>query len=282
MELQSFYLETKQALAKAPNADPGLEAFFLLEGSCGIRRGDLLAGRGEVSPEQADRVRQLVRRRLDGEPLQYLLGRWEFYGLPMEVGPGVLIPRPETELLVERALEAIREAPSPLLLDLCSGSGCIPIALGKSRPDAKIWGVERSAEALAYFTRNIARNQTANVAAVEGDVFHLPREITGRQYDVITANPPYIASGALSELQEEVRWEPAEALDGGADGLDFYRMLPGICLPLLKLGGLLLLEIGEDQGPPVKALLEAAGYRQAALAQDLSGLDRIVSGRRSM
>lgn len=256
-----------------------MEAAFLFEKVFGLDRGALLA-RGNEKPEpgKAEEFLALLDRRLAGEPLQYLLGEWEFFGLPFRVGPGVLIPRPETELLAELALSLAENIPSPALLDLCSGSGCLPVALGARRPDAAIWGVELSPEAMGYFTENIRLNRRENVTAVLGDVFALPEEVTRRQYRVITANPPYIRRDALPGLQAEVRREPLMALDGGADGLDFYRRLPALCLPLLAPGGALLLEIGEDQGPAVAALMTAAGYDGVAVIQDLSGLDRVVRG----
>ena len=265
--------------ASAAEGDSPLEADLLLEKALGLPRGALLARGQEPAPrEGAERFLRLAERRARGEPLQYLLGEWEFLGLPFEVGPGVLIPRPETELLAETALKLLRGVPSPALLDLCSGSGCIPIALGVSRPDARVWGVELSPAALGFFRRNIGRNGAANVTAVEGDVFALPGEIAGRRYRLITANPPYIPRGELGDLQREVQAEPSMALDGGEDGLDFYRLLPGLCLPLLEPGGALLLEIGEDQGEAVRALLLEAGYRNVEVLRDFAGLDRVVLG----
>jgi len=257
-----------------------MEAAFLFQKAFGLDRGALLArGREIPDPEKAAEFLSLLERRLAGEPLQYLLGEWEFLGLPFRVGPGVLIPRPETELLAEAALAAAEGLPSPALLDLCSGSGCLPVALGNRRPDAQVWGVELSPEAMDYFRQNIGRNRCGNVTAVLGDVFALPEEIARRRYQVITANPPYVRRDLLPTLQAEVRREPAMALDGGEDGLDFYRRLPRLCLPLLVPGGTLLLEIGEDQGAAVPALMAAAGYRDVTVKKDLSGLDRVVLGR---
>lgn len=279
MTLKELYTELQNTLEKAPNSQPDFEAFCLLESVLDITRGDLYGSDRVVEAPALHRLRALARRRLAGEPLQYLLGEWEFYGLPMAVGPGVLIPRPETELLVDLGLAALEGAPSPALLDLCSGSGCIPIALGKARPDAALWGVEASPDALAYFRRNVALNRAGNVTPVEGDVLSLPRELTGRRYRVITANPPYLSEEELGALQTEVAFEPAMALDGGGDGLDFYRALPGICLPLLEPGGTLLLEIGETQGAAVSALLTQAGYGEVTVRRDYSGLDRVVTGR---
>ena len=278
--MDQLYRMGKKALAALPGGKDNspMEAAFLFEKVFGLDRGALLLRGGEPAPApQAETYRNLLRRRLEGEPLQYLLGEWEFYGLPFAVGPGVLIPRPETELLVDRALELCRGLPSHALLDLCSGSGCIPIALGKALPGARVWGVELSPFALEYFRRNIAGNGAGNVTAVAGDIFALPEEITGRRYRVITANPPYIPRGELAGLQAEVQQEPALALDGGADGLDFYRRLPALCRPLLETDGWLLLEIGEGQGAAVSGFLKAEGFGKVEVIKDLSGLERNIA-----
>ena len=283
LTLQGLYLLGKKRLSALPGGadNSPMEAQFLWEKATGLSwRERLLRGEDPVPEEGAAAFFSLVERRLAGEPLQYLLEEWEFYGLPFLVGPGVLIPRPETELLVDRALEAVEGCPSPALLDLCSGSGCVPIALGNKLPEARLWGVELSPDALGYFRQNIHRNGADNVTAVAGNVFSLPEEVTKRRYRVITANPPYIPRDELDSLQAEVRREPTLALDGGTDGLDFYRRLPGICLPLLEPGGWLILEIGEGQGAAVAELAREAGFGAVQIQRDLSGLERLVSARR--
>lgn len=278
--LAKLYQMGREKLSQREEGDSPMEAAFLFRKVFGLDRG-ALAVHGTERPDlaKAEKFLSLLDRRLKGEPLQYLLGEWEFLGLPFFVGPGVLIPRPETELLAEAALSAAEGLPSPAFLDLCSGSGCLPIALGHHRPDDKVWGVELSRDAMDYFQRNLERNHSGNVTAVLGDIFALPEEITGRRYQVITANPPYIRRDVLPTLQREVRQEPVMALDGGEDGLDFYRRLPEICRPLLAPGGVLLLEIGEDQGEAVSALMRSAGYREVTVEKDLSGLDRVVMGK---
>lgn len=283
LTLQGLYLLGKKRLSALPGGadNSPMEAQFLWEKATGLSWQErLLRGEDPVPEEGAAAFFSLVERRLAGEPLQYLLEEWEFYGLPFLVGPGVLIPRPETELLVDRALEAVEGCPSPALLDLCSGSGCVPIALGNKLPEARLWGVELSPDALGYFRQNIHRNGADNVTAVAGNVFSLPEEVTKRRYRVITANPPYIPRDELDSLQAEVRREPTLALDGGTDGLDFYRRLPGICLPLLEPGGWLILEIGEGQGAVVAELAREAGFGAVQIQRDLSGLERQVSARR--
>ena len=262
----------------APCEDAAFDAFLLLEKVTGISRTayPLKKNDSPTAEERAEYL-SLLRRRAAGEPVQYLLGEWEFMGLPLYVGPGVLIPRPETELLVEQSLELLRGRPNPRILELCGGSGCISIALAKARPDAEITCLELSAQALCYLRRNIARHGVPNLTAVEGDALSPPPEIAGR-YDAILSNPPYIAAGQLPALQREVRQEPAMALDGGPDGLRFYRSFHRLYPPMLSPGGFLLYEIGEEQGGAVSALLRTAGLQKVQVLRDLSGLDRAVLG----
>ena len=277
--LAQLYQFGRKVLSRRDTGDSSMEAAYLFQKVFGLDRSALAVHGEEIVPLiKAEEFLSLINRRKEGEPLQFLVGEWEFLVLPFFVGPGVLIPRPETELLAETALSIAEGLPSPALLDLCSGSGCLPIALGHFRPDAQVWGVELSSDAMGYFRRNLERGGVGNVTAVLGDVFSLPVEITGRRYQVITANPPYVRRGALPGLQKEVRHEPVMALDGGEDGLEFYRRLPGICRELLAPGGVLLLEIGEEQGEVVCGLMREAGYRDVTVKKDLSGLDRVVMG----
>lgn len=255
------------------------EAVYLLELVFGTGRRELLQQpKAPVDPQKAQRYFSLIQRRTSGEPLQYILGKWEFMGLPFAVGPGVLIPRQETEELALLAIAHLKQYDSPLGLDLCSGTGCIPISIGKLCPSSQIWGVELSGDAFKYFRQNIALNKTENVTPFRGDVFALPGEAAGRKYHLVTSNPPYIATDELRELQTEVCKEPVMALDGGSDGLDFYRRLPGIAHRLLLPGGLLVMEIGEKQGQSVLALTRQAGFTDVTLKKDIFGNDRIVYG----
>lgn len=256
------------------------EALWLFEAVFGMNRGTL-ATAGETAPLPHDSARYLALcdRRMAGEPLQYLLGQWEFFGLPFFVGPGVLIPRPETEELVERLLAFLTTIQMPLVLDLCSGSGCIPIATAYHRPDAQCWGVELSDAALGFFEKNITLNQAKNVTPIQGSVFSLPKDTTLRRYHAVTANPPYIAADELAGLQQEVLREPVMALDGGTDGLDFYHAIPRLAAKLLLPNGQLFMEIGNTQGDAVAELTHAAGFSEVTVHRDLSHNPRIVTGR---
>lgn len=237
-----------------------------------------LAPQREVSSPQAEAFAALCARRAAGEPLQYLLGQWEFYGLPFAVGPGVLIPRPETELLVDLALQRLAGKEAPTVADLCSGSGCIAISVSKNLPNARVTAVELSEKALPYLRRNIAQNGVT-IDLVEGDVLQ-PELLAGRCFDLILSNPPYISDDEMSQLQPEVCREPHMALWGGSDGLAFYAALPGICYPLLKADGWLAFEIGCTQQQAVGKLMAAAGYRNILCQKDLSGLPRVVMGQK--
>ena len=261
-----------------PCEDAATDAFLLLEKVTGLTRTNYPLKKDEAyAPAERAAYLTLLRRRAAGEPVQYILGEWDFMGLEFAVGPGVLIPRPETELLAETAIEALRKRQKPRVLELCGGSGCIAIAVAKALPQAEITVLELSGEAMGYLQKNIARHGVKNVTAVQGDALCPPPSITGR-YDAILSNPPYIASGELPALQKEVQQEPAMALDGGADGLDFYRRFNGIYPKMLTDGGLLLYEIGEEQGEAVAALLRAAGLERVAILRDMYGLPRDVLG----
>ena len=232
-----------------------------------------------LTPEEDAALHTLARRRLAGEPLQYLLGEWEFYGLPFAVGPGVLIPRQDTETLVECALQAAEGMFAPSILDLCAGSGCIGIALAHCLPHARITAVEQSADALRYLQENAALNRTP-LHIVKGDVLDPALAESIRGVDVIVSNPPYLSAADLAALQKEVQAEPRAALDGGEDGLLFYRQMPALWLESLKPGGRLLFEIGMGQEEAVSGFLARAGYTNLEIFPDLAGISRVVSGRR--
>lgn len=214
---------------------------------------------------------EFANRRISGEPLQYILGEWEFYGLPFFVGEGVLIPRADTETLVDVALGIIGNKPFRVA-DLCSGSGAIAIAVAKNS-GAMVTAIEKSETAFSYLERNARRNGVA-VECVLGDVFGEWKE----NYDLVLSNPPYIASAVVETLSEEVKREPKMALDGGADGLDFYKRLTSYWKTRINGGGHLAVEIGYDQGESVVALFEQNGFEEIELIKDLSGNNRVIIG----
>jgi release factor glutamine methyltransferase len=216
--------------------------------------------------------RALVKRRADGEPTAYLVGKREFYGRPFRVGPAVLVPRPETELVVEGALAALPDRGSAL--DLCTGSGAIGVTLALEKAGARVVATDLSAGALAVARENAAA-LGATVELLEGDLFFAPLA-EGRRFDVIVSNPPYVPSGELPGLSREVQREPAMALDGGADGLALLRRIVAGAARWLAPGGTLVLEMHESHAEPLVVLCREAGFATAEARRDLAGLWRFV------
>lgn len=231
-------------------------------------------------PLQADELaafRKLIERRARREPLAYILGRCEFWSLPFRVGPEVLIPRPETELLVEEALKRLPQGGK--FLDIGVGSGAISVAIAHQRPDVLGEGIDLSVAALALARENAERNGVAERLAYRtGDLFALD----GGPYDLIVSNPPYIAATELPGLMPEVRdYEPQLALIATGNGLDCYGALAPAAVLRLHPGGWLLVEVGAGQAPAVRELFAVAGLNELFIARDLSGIERVVGGRKS-
>lgn len=219
----------------------------------------------------------LLTRRLAGEPIAYLVGAREFYGRPFEVSPAVLIPRPDTELLVELALAHAPPGQAVEVLDLGTGSGCIAVTLALERPLAQVTALDRSPAALAVAQRNAARLD-AHVEFLSSDWF---AALGGRRFDLIVGNPPYIAAGDPHLGRGDIRFEPLAALAAGGDGLDDLRRLTATAGAHLKPGGALLLEHGYNQADAVQALLQASGFRSPRSWTDLSGVRRVSGGHLS-
>lgn len=280
MTIRQFQRTLEQDLAALGAESPRFDAAQLLRWLSGQDQAWLIAHTGDACPEdwQARSVDALHRLE-NGEPLQYLLGEWEFYGLPLAVGPGVLIPRADTETIVETCLLALAPVPGPAIWDLCSGSGAIALALASRRPDARILAAELSEEALPYLRQNIAALAPDQVTAVQTDVLtQLPDGLC----DLIVSNPPYITGADMQTLSPQVRREPELALYGGEDGLRFYRQLTHSCYDHLRPGGWLIFEIGYDQGESVPALLRQRGFDQVFCRNDLAGVPRCAGGRRPL
>lgn len=234
----------------------------------------------DIGEEREQILTEAAVMRAKGEPLQYIIGEWDFYGYTFKVGHGVLIPRQETEVLVERTLPFLNQ--SSVAVDLCSGSGCIPIAIAK-KSKADCYGVEISKAAISYFEENLKLNGVGNkVRIVEGDVLNPTQDtlnLLPRQADLITANPPYLTAEEMENLQKEVRREPELALFGGKDGLDFYRIIFEKWKPLLKPKGIFAVETGDKQGERVKEIMTAAGF-EVQVFKDYGGIPRVVLGEK--
>lgn len=273
--------EASEQLRASGGTDARRDAAALLMRTLGCDRTFLFTHDQDVLAPDALALLQLaVERRAGGEPLQYITGRQEFYGLEFEVTPAVLIPRPETELLVETALELLRETPAPRLCDVGTGSGCIPIALLHERTDARAVGLDISPPALAVAARNAARHGVeARLQLVESDCFAALDEGADK-FDMILSNPPYVAAADLAGLQREVRdFEPRVALTPGGDGLNVIRRLVADAPRFLAPGGHLLFEIGFNQHEAVARLLDPQVWTLLDIHQDLQGIPRTVALR---
>jgi len=256
--------------------EPRMDAALLLSHTLGRDRTFLIAHDDELlSAEQSRIFDDLVLRRASGEPLQYLTGHQEFFKLDFEVTPNVLIPRPETELIVEAVLELFPQNAEFNFADVGTGSGCIAISILHERAQARATAIDKSAPALEVARRNAARHQvTDRLRMLESDLFAaLPREET---FDLIVSNPPYIQSGALKTLQREVRLEPQSALDGGPDGLTLIRRLLSDAPAFLRARGYLVFEIGFDQEDSLRRIIDQTIWELSEIRQDLQGLGRTV------
>lgn len=234
----------------------------------------------DAAPLDAAEFQGLVERRLAGEPIQYIVGEAEFYGLPFFVNRDVLIPRPETEHIVEKALQLSAEFAHPRLLDIGTGSGAIAVALAAHLRDASITATDISSAALAVARRNAQQNGVADrIRLLAGDLL---APLAGERFEIVISNPPYVAETDRETLAIEVRdFEPATALFAGGDGLAIYRRLIPAAFAALVTGGLLLLEIGHGQRDAVGALLESAGFGTIEFTADLQGIPRVAAARRS-
>ena len=238
-----------------------------------------------LTEEQAARLARLAALRFERRPLQYIEGKWGFLDFEVQVGEGVLIPRQDSEAICLKAIDLLKGQAAPAVLDLCAGSGCLGLAVKSRCPAARVTAVEKSAEALPWLQKNAAEAlpgfDAAHPAlnAQQGDVFQWNKGQAEGQFDLILANPPYLTAEEMRTLQPEVEFEPAMALDGGEDGLDFYRHIAEAYRPLTKPGGWLVMEFGWQQWEPVKALLEAAGWQDVQRILDAEGRDRGAAAR---
>jgi release factor glutamine methyltransferase len=255
--------------------DP-LENRILLCEASGLTRVQLITqGDRALTPDEASRLDDLVARRLRGEPIAYIVGRREFFGLAFRVGPAVLIPRPDTELIVELSLERLPDN-APRLLDMGTGSGAIAVAVAHTRPDADVTALDVSPDALAVAQANAAANG-ARVRFLESSWFDALA--AAETFDVIASNPPYIAAGDEHLVQGDLRFEPVGALTDHADGLSALRIIIQGSARHLAPGGWLLLEHGYDQAAAVRALLADAGFTDVQSWRDLAGIERVSGGR---
>lgn len=278
MTVGEAYRKTKDILTEAGFEAPAFEALCLTEKVFGFNRLALIT-KGEetvASEEKLVVLAELTEKRLNHEPLQYLLGKWSFMGIDLLVGEGVLVPRDDTEVVTSLCIDYLSCKESPNVIDLCAGSGAISLALEKYA-NCKVTAVELSDKAFSYLTQNIKLNNSA-VNALNGDIFECHKDIADNSLDLIVSNPPYIKTADIASLQKEVQHEPAMALDGGESGLDFYRRIVPLWKSKLKAGGALAFELGEGQYDEVSRILADNGFGGITESIDFGGVQRAIIG----
>ena len=276
----NLYLDTRKRLKAAGVEMAQLEARELVCFAADKTREQFFRDLPLYASDEVERrVEELTRRRLAGEPVAYIIGEWEFYGLPLDISESVLIPRPDTETLAEAAIGWLRQQEAPRVLDLCAGSGCLGLAIASQVKDARVVLGELSDGALRICRQNIRRcGLTGRVTAMQLDALRPPVQRLG-DFDCIVSNPPYIPSGDIPGLDASVRdYEPHMALDGGADGLDFYRAICAHWRSVLHPGSRLCFEVGIGQADDVLRLMRSVGFGDLEILPDPAGIPRVVLG----
>lgn len=277
----NLYMDIRQELRAAGVQAATLEARELVCFASEKTRQQLLqSSQLYVPPAVEQRARDLVRRHLAGEPVAYLIGEWEFYGLPLDISQQVLIPRPDTETLAEAAINWLRDREGSRVLDLCAGSGCIGLAVASQVPACRVTLGELLEGALHICRQNIRRNALGDrVVPLQMDVMAGPPPRIG-EFDCIVCNPPYIPTGDIAGLDVSVReYEPHAALDGGEDGLDFYRAVSTLWRSALRTGGMLFFEVGIGQADDVLRIMRNFGFGDLEVLPDPAGIPRVVLGK---
>jgi release factor glutamine methyltransferase len=278
MTLKEVYSIGKDKIKAGGIDNPALETSLLISKILGIDKIDIYTqAEREIDEESLREFGEIIQRRLGREPIGYILGETEFYSRKFTVGSEVLIPRPETERLVEEALNIIGNISSPLVVDVGTGSGCIAITIGGERSDSMIVASDISFDAILVAKENAKRLDVHNIIFVHSDFFNFAKE---RLFDVVVSNPPYISETEICELEPDIRdFEPIVALHGGKDGLDCMRRVAGGAMSVLKNGGWCIMEIGATQNNEAMGTLRAFGYRDISFSEDLSGIKRVIKGR---
>ena len=277
MNIFEAYNKTKKELEAAGIEDYVFEAKQIIKHITGFSNSEILMNyTNRLTEFQSNNLTAIIKQRAIRYPLQYIFGEWAFYGREFFVGPGVLVPRADTETLVDVCLKYLENTENPAVLDLCAGSGCIGITLALEKADAAVTLVEKFPEAARYAERNIKRHGTDNVTLICGDV--LNGAANDKEYELIVSNPPYVPKNEMETVSPEVHYEPETALFGGEDGLDFYRAVITEYKKALKAGGMLAFEVGAGEAAAVEALLEDAGLKEINTEKDLGGICRAVYG----
>ena len=276
MTLQSIYTKIKDALNSSGIEDSGFEAKLILKRYLNISDSEFLTlYNRKIEKEKELLIEKAVQKRKERYPLQYILGEWDFYKYTFKVGEGVLIPRSDTEILVETALEYLKDVENPQVLDLCAGSGCIGISIAKDYPHSTVTLVEKFDKAFRYLEQNIKLNDAKNAKALEGDV--LRGDGSDGIYDLIVSNPPYIPPNEMDIISPETNFEPETALLGGEDGMLFYKAIIENYKKSLKKGGMLGFEVGINEDEAVANLLKEALFENITVTKDFNGINRVVT-----
>ncbi len=281
MTIHYVYKILTDMLKKAGVDSPAFDAISLMESVLGTKRTDItLFPEKEISDKDSDTLLALARRRAQGEPLQYIIGYWEFFGRKFYVGEGVLIPRDDTEVVLSCTFEYLDNIPkdNPIkILDLCSGSGILAISLKCRYSHAQVTAVEISDLAIPYLVRNCKENK-ADINIIHVDIFECVDDFTDGEFDLIISNPPYVTDEDMDNLQKEVCFEPSLALAGGKDGCDFYRKIIPLYKKKLKPGGMLAFEYDGDQAHIIESLMAQADFCKIRIYDDIGGVHRAING----
>ncbi len=276
MTIFEAYNDCKRQLQAAGIEDYVFEAKCIIRHITGYTNAQILTKYTQPLNEfQQNNLTAIVKQRLIRYPLQYIIGKWNFFGREFFVGPGVLIPRSDTETLIDVCLDSIKDNPNAQVLDLCAGTGCIGITIKGECPETHVTLVEKFDEALSFTNKN-AKYNNLDVKIIQGDV--LKTEGADGLYDLIVSNPPYITDDDMKELQPEVKFEPATALEGGSDGLIFYRHIAKEYKKHLSSNGTLAFEVGINQAEQVAKILSENGYENISTRKDYCEIDRVVFG----
>lgn len=277
MTIFEAYNSTKKKLEKAGIEDYVFEAKQIIKYITGLNATQILTNySNKLSEYQENNLIALIHQREVRYPLQYIFGSWDFYGRSYAVGPGVLVPRADTETVIDVALDYLKDKNDPKILDLCAGSGCIGITLAKEKSDAQVLMIEKYMEAFRYTLKNVEINTATNAKALMGDIF----KKTGAddKYDLIVSNPPYIPQSEMKDISPETHFEPETALIAEDEGMEFYKAIINGYTDSLNNGGMMLFEVGIGESEKVAELLKKAGYCNISVKKDLGGIERAVSG----
>lgn len=281
MTIFEAYNSTKKKLESAGIKDYVFEAKQIIMHITGFTPAQILTDYNkQLTQFQENNLTALIHQRQVHYPLQYIFGTWEFYGRPFKVGVGVLIPRADTETVVESAINELKEEENPEILDLCAGSGCMGITLAAEIPTSKVTMVEKYDEAIRYAQDNIELNNVSNATAIKGDVFDTPT-FPNETFDMIVSNPPYIPESEMKYCSPEVKFEPQTALLANDGGLEFYKAIIKNYTPCLKKGGKFCFEVGFKQSGEVSEILKANGFLDIKIKNDLNGIGRCVIGTKN-